>query len=868
MRGYNVLFPAGVQPSGLPTVAFSMRVARNDPIIVEHLRYHGVPRETIEKMANPIYTVQFFRKEYMKMWLSMGFSIDTTREICSIDPEYQKFIEWQFLKLNEKGLLIQKPHYIPFCPIHGPVAIDPSETDISKGGNAEIIKFTLIKFTCGKYVIPVATLRPETIFGITNIWINPKTIYTVLRVSNELWLVSKAAADKIKYFKDNVQFTNIILKGQEFLGKYCVNPLIDRKVPILPASFVDPNTGTGIVMSVPAHDPFDFIALEEIKKDPKWKKITGSINPITIIKTDKYQGIPSQRSIEENKGDLEEAKNALYRIELSQGVMLESCGEISNLPVNDAREKIKYILFERGYGDYFYDFSEEVVCRCGSKVYIKRIDDQWFIKYSDKGLKAKAHTCARNMVIKPDFYSRNIHNIIDWYDDRACARKGRWLGTPLPQNKEWIIEPISDSTIYPAMYIISKYINKGIINTGQLIPDVFDFIFLGKGDPQVITKKTKIPIELLLEIRKDFDYWYPVDMNCGGKEHMSVHFPVYIFNHVAIFPERFWPKGIFVNWWVIGKGGKISKSKGGAEPVPNLLEKYTADGIRLYYAHLASPHDDVVWDEAIAENYRKKVEEIYKTCQVLLDITRKEITKRTNIDKWIISRINRTILEATRNMEKYNIREAAHEIFFELHKDILWWLKRGGRDPGTAKYILDKWLRLMAPFTPHLAEEFWEQLGGEGFISVSIWPNYEQSQIDPQVELEETYIINLIDDINNIIKTIGKMPTKIYLYTAPDWTWNIIESLKRNKGEVSKAIKECLMMIKEISKQEIISTVRRISRFLPFNILMKIDEAHVLEMNKEFLRQLFNAEIYINKNYDPTNKKKTALPYKPAIHLE
>ena len=75
-------------------------------------------------------------------------------------------------------------------------------------------------------------------------------------------------------------------------------------------------------------------------------------------------------------------------------------------------------------------------------------------------------------------------------------------------------------------------------------------------------------------------------------------------------------------------------------------------------------------------------------------------------------------------------------------------------------------------------------------------------------------------------------------------------------------------MIKEISKQEIISTVRRISRFLPFNILMKIDEAHVLEMNKEFLRQLFNAEIYINKNYDPTNKKKTALPYKPAIHLE
>jgi len=868
MRGFNVLFPAGIQPSGLPTVAFSMKVARKDPVIIEHLRNHGVSDEIIVKMMDPIYTVQFFRSEYMKMWLSMGFSIDTSRDICSIDPEYQRFIEWQFLKLNDKGLLIQKSHYIPYCPIHGPVAVDPSETDISKGGNAEIVRFTLIKFICNEYTIPIATLRPETIFGVTNIWINPEADYVGLRLDNEIWIISKDAAEKIKYQKENVEFTHIMFKGKDFIGKNCLCPLTGRKVPILPASFVNPSTGTGIVMSVPAHDPYDYITLEEIKMNGKWKEITETIKPITIIKTNKYREIPALECIRENKGDIEKAKQILYRLELSQGVMLDLCGEISGMPVNIARDKIRQILIEKGYGDEFYEFSEEVVCRCGSKVFIKRINDQWFIKYSDQKLKEKAHKCAENMVIKPDSYARNIHNIIDWYDDRACARKGRWLGTPLPFDQEWIIEPISDSTIYPAMYIISKYIHQKKISSEQLIPELLDFVFLGKGDPEKISEKTKIPIELLVEIRKDFEYWYPVDMNCGGKEHMSVHFPVYIFNHVAIFPEKYWPRGIFVNWWVIGKGGKISKSKGGAEPIPNLLEKYTADGIRLYYAHLASPHNDIIWDEKVAERYKRRIGEIYKTCQILLSIIKKKIREATNIDKWIISRTNRTIQEATQLMENYCIRDAAHRIFFEFHKDILWWLKRGGKDSYVAVYILDKWVRLMAPFTPHLAEEFWEKLGRMRFVSVSKWPEFELDKIDDKIEAEERYIVNTIEDINNIIKTTGKQPSKIYIYTAANWTWKIIDILKDNEMDIDNAVRECLTVISNIPKEKTMKIIRRILRLVPYTTLIKINETDVLIANREYLEKLFNARVYINDNYDPMNKKTAALPYKPAIHLE
>jgi len=868
MRGYNVLFPAGIQPSGLPTIAFSMKVKRNDPVIIEHLRSHGIPDNIIKKLEDPFFAIEFFRKKYMEMWLRMGFSIDVTREICSIDPEYQRFIEWQFHKLYKKGLLIRKPHYIPYCPVHGPVAVDPSETDIARGGNAEIIKFTIIKFNFNEYILPVATMRPETLFGVINIWINPEAEYVMLRVNDEKWIVSKEAASKVKYQKNNVELTRITFKGNELIGKFCQCPVTKRKIPILPALFVDPDVGTGIVMSVPAHDPYDYINFTKIKKEAKWRKIIGNMKPIVIIKTNKYSGIPAEEIIKEKSENIEKAKQDLYRLELTRGRMLGNCGEISGLTVVEARERIRKILIENDLGDDFLDFSEKVICRCGARVYIKRIEDQWFIRYSNNKVKEMAHKCANRMTIKPDFYAENIHDIINWYDDRACARKGKWLGTPLPFDREWIIEPISDSTIYPAMYIIAKYVNSRKIKPEQLTLELLDYVFLGIGDPKELSGKIRVNVETIINMRKEFEYWYPVDMNCGGKEHMSVHFPAYIFNHVAIFPEKYWPRGIFVNWWVIGKSGKISKSKGGAEPVPNLLDKFTADGIRLYYAHLASPHDDIVWDEEVAKTYKKKIIETYKTCETLIEIAKKNESQLRDIDKWILSRINKTISQVTQHMENYEIREASHIIFFEFQKDINWWLKRGGNNSYVAEYVLERWIKMMAPFTPHLAEEFWWRLGRKEYVSTANWPKCEEELINDKVEITEDYIIRVIEDVNNIIKAIGRKPNRIIIYTAPEWTWEVLECIIKSKGNFDRALKELSSDLEKIPRREIISVMRAILRQFQTESVIRINEEEVLYVNKGFLEKVFNCVISINSNYDPLNKRKLAIPYKPAIYIE
>ena len=275
---------------------------------------------------------------------------------------------------------------------------------------------------------------------------------------------------------------------------------------------------------------------------------------------------------------LELATQEVYKAGFHTGVMNSNCGPYHGLTVAEAKDKVRDDLIKSRKADVFWDLSEEVVCRCGNKVHVKLVNDQWFIDYGNKRLTDESKAHASNMKIAPEEFHRNIPSVLEWFQERACARLGNWLGTRLPFDEKWIIEPISDSTLYPMYYIISLYVNKKKLKPEQMTEEFFDYVFLGKGD----VKKIKISRKLLKQIRKDFLYWYPLDINLGGKEHQTVHFPVFIMNHVAVLNKNYWPKGIIVNWWVTGKGDKISKSKGGAERISGGIERDSVDGMGVY----------------------------------------------------------------------------------------------------------------------------------------------------------------------------------------------------------------------------------------------------------------------------------------------
>ena len=873
MKGYDVMFPAGFHASGIPSIGFAKKVERGDPVTLTALRDYGCSKEQIQKLSDPEEVVRYFGEVYVRdYWQRFGFLIDYSRVMSTISEGYKHFIQWQFYKLHHMGLLIQKPHFAPFCSNCGPVAVDKSETDISKGGNAEIQEFTVIKFTLKDgTILPAATLRPETIFGVTNMWVNPGVTYLKIQIEGEKWICSEEAAKKLSYQYDKVQITDEYVRGTELIGQTCVVPLVNREIPILSGPFADPSVATGIVMSVPAHAPYDWIALLESGE---------SIDPITIIDVKGFGTNPAKQACDEmditsqkETGKLDEATELVYKKEFHTGILNEHCGKYAGIAIADIKDEVKNDLVRENVAAMMREFSEEVRCRCTETVVIKKIPDQWFIKYSDPKLTTASQNHVATMNIYPQEYKDALPDILTWFDDRACIRRGSWLGTEFPFKSGWIIEPISDSTLYPAYYLLSNYVNKGQLLPEDMTEAFFDYVFLGKGT-------AKSP--LWEQIRKDCEYWYPVDINLGGKEHKTVHFPVFLMNHVAVMPEAFRPRGIFVHWWVTQKGKeKISKSKGGAEHIAKAAQTYGVDAMRLYYTHVGSPFVDIEWDTDTVLKYKTKITSIYK---LFLQVASLDGSKDEHLDHWLISMMNRRVHLITEAFDRFDLRVASNHIFFDMQKDLQWYLKRGGDHKPTLTRLLEIWLLLITPITPHLAEELWHRTHNS-FVSCAPYPTVNDEEFSEKDEVGEYLLSRLIDDAQEIVKVTKINPKQLFVYTSPPWKQEVYHRAIKlaDKGilVVGSLMKELMSdpahksHAKELSQfvGKLPGEIKKLNDQDKQRFLLKLDEKASLQQSKDYLEQVFSCSITIFSaddadRYDPAGKARFAVPLRPALYFE
>ncbi|MGD8918824.1 MAG: leucine--tRNA ligase, partial [Nitrosopumilaceae archaeon] len=461
MQGYNVLFPMGFHYTGTPVLGMAKRIQSQEKEILDGLRniYH-VPEDAIKTFVEPIKIADYFHEEIKAGMIEMGYSIDWRREFTTIVPEYQKFIEWQITTLREKGRIIQGSHPVGWCPRdQNPVSQHDTMGDVEPKIED---KNYLVKFKLGEFVFPITTLRPETIFGITNLWVNPNTIYKKIKADDEKWIVSEECAKKLEFFGKEITIEGDIA-GSEIIGKY-VNALhVEQEIPILEADFVEPGMGTGLVMSVPAHAPKDYQALMDLKA--KGHEIASKIEPIPIITTDGYGEIPAKDVCERlgvnNQSDskLEEATNELYLKEFVGGKLNEKCGDFADEKVEFGRDKVRDWLKEKKLLEKFPTLQNAPIrCRCGTECVVKILNNQWFLNYGDEEWKELARNCFDEMNILPNKIKTEFKDVIDWLHERACARQ-QGLGTKLPWDKDWIVESLSDSVIYMAYYTISRFVN-------------------------------------------------------------------------------------------------------------------------------------------------------------------------------------------------------------------------------------------------------------------------------------------------------------------------------------------------------------------------------------------------------------------------
>ena len=261
MRGYNVIYPMGFHATGTPVLAFAKRIKNGDKDIVEELKVFHIPEEEIAKMTDPTYIASYFIKENGKIYIESGFSMDRRRGFVSTDPFFSKFVEWQFGILASKGYLTQGKHPVGWCPNeNNAVGMHDTKHDVEP----EIEKQTVVKFKVdGEEAWMIcSTYRPETLFGVTNIFIDETASYVVCKIGDDQkrYYISKASANILK-FQTNVEILEEV-DPKKMMEKRCINPISNQSIPVLPGFFVKQDIGTGIVISVPAHAPLTMLHLK------------------------------------------------------------------------------------------------------------------------------------------------------------------------------------------------------------------------------------------------------------------------------------------------------------------------------------------------------------------------------------------------------------------------------------------------------------------------------------------------------------------------------------------------------------------------------------------------------------------------------
>ncbi len=896
MQGYNVLWPWGWHWTGQPILGASQRVARGDEAYIKVLReMDGVPESELKKFVDPIYMAQYYTDEGRLAVRRIGFSVDWRREFTSVFPTYQKFIEWQYKNLKEKGYVTRGTHPVVWCPKDQSPTGD-HDRQIGEGVTPE--EYTLIKYKLDeKTYLPAGTFRPETVYGITNMWINPEATYVEADVNGENWIVSLEASEKLKEQERRVEVKRSF-KGKELIGKTFQNPVTKLEFPILPGWFVDPKTATGVVYSVPAHAPFDWLALRDLQQKPDVLKQFGidpdvvlSIKPVSIIKVDGYGEFPAVEIVEKlgikNQKDpkAELATEELYKKEFHGGILKANCGLYAGKTIREAKDTLIADFGKLGVAEKMYDLREPVVCRCMTQCLVKVLSDQWFLNYSDAAWKEKAHAVVAQMDVYPDSAKPWFNTVIDWLREWACART-TGFGTPLPWGKGWIIETLSDSTVYMAFYTINKHIKQNDIKPESLTPEVFDYIFYGKGKKEELSSKVGLSAGLLDSMRAEFLYWYPFDLRNSAKELVPNHLSFCVFHHAALFPPEHWPKAIGVNGMLMIEGQGMHKSKGNFVTLKGAVEKYGADATRCALLLGAEGMDDPDWRAENVNDLKTKFEALMSFAGGILSSAQEDLD--TTLERWLRSRLQHRIKEVTEALDELKTRTALQIALFEVWNDLRWYIQRKGNTQAQALgEAVNIWLKMLAPFAPFMCEELWSQTVEKGFISVAAWPRFDSDRLDLAAEEQENLVADVMSDTQNILKAMKITPKRICYYTAAPWKWQVYLKVleKTLAGEANIGIlmkefaadKELKLHMREVAGlvPRVIKSLTKVSGQRKANILRisTTDEKSILEGASVFLKERFNAEASVyceedQQRFDPKNRAVMAMPYQPAIYVE
>jgi leucyl-tRNA synthetase len=767
MQGYVVFEPIGLDGFGIHSENYAIKVGRH-------------PKEQAE----------ISQKNFYRQLRATGNAFDWSRTVETYDPGYYKWTQWVFIQLFKAGLAYKKKADVNFCPSCKTVLADEqviegkcercgSEVEkkaleqwffritnyadrllanLDKLDWSEVVKVAqrqwigksegaVVSFSLkqikgqddNKHRVEVFTTRPDTLFGATFLVISPELGKKWLEVG---W---KAPAPVIEYIENSLKKDQIArtddkkAKTGVDTGILAVNPVNKKEIPVWVADYVLGGYGTGAIMAVPAHDTRDYafakkygLTIREVISSSQGIEDGAYTGPGKLVNSGEWNGWEMPRSMVKVTNWLE--KKSIGRLETTYHL----------------RDWL--ISRQRYWGPPI----PMVYCEaCAEK------GRSWFTQSQNN---KKAEGMGISNFKFP--ISNDDWDVAGWYP----AADGD-LPVKLPEVKDW--KPLG--TGKSPLANVDSFVDTKCPECGEEArreTDVSD-TFLDSAwyfFRYISTEFDDKPFDRLRVKR-----WLPVTMYIGGAEHSVLHllysrFLTMAFKDLGLcdFEEpfsRFYAHGLLVK-----DGAKMSKSKGNVVVPDEYIRKFGADTLRTYLM-FAGPYDQGgdFRDTGIEgmSRFLKRVWTLFKNTKNLEQETDKNKEESLRM-------MHRTIKGLTEDLEglRYNTAIAK----------LMTWYNFLSSQGSVGIEEIGVYLKLLAPFAPHMSEELWQLLrvsrvGTRSFSSIHLeeWPKYNSTYLEEDV-------VTVVVQVNGKMRETIKIQSSILQLSSQ----NKVEDLARKNERVSK----------------------------------------------------------------------------------
>ena len=816
------------------------------------MRALGIPNEDIHKFSDAHHWLEHFPPLCQRDLNDFGARVDWRRSMVTTDanPYYDAFVRWQMNRLKDLDKIQYGERYTVYSPKDGQPCMDHDRTE---GEGVAPQDYTALKLKViewapkaaelikGKlpagakvYFVP-ATLRPETMYGQTCCFVGPKLTYGVFKVSeNEYYIVTKRAAWNMAFqgtfftgdqFPKNIEELPTVLEfvGSDVVGTLVSAPLSIHEggVRVLPMDSVLATKGTGVVTSVPSDSPDDYATVMDLAKKAEYYGIQrqwADLEIPAIIQTPTYGDRTAKHLVEKMKinspkdaKQLAEAKDLAYKEGYYKGTML--IGDCKGEAVEKAKPKIKADLIKKGEAFEYAEPNGHVVSRSGDTCVTAYLG-QWFLNYgeNDPGWRDTVSEHVKGDLETYESETQNgFEKNLDWLNRWACART-YGLGSKLPWDPKFLVESLSDSTIYMAYYTISYLLHSDIfgktagvlpIKAEQMTDGVWDYIFCRQPFDEKALASSKISREHLDTMKREFAYWYPLDMNSSGKDLIPNHLTFFLYVHLALFPREFWPRSVRANGHLLLNGEKMSKSTGNFLTLSQAVQKFGADACRISLADAGDGVEDANFEEPVANQIILRMYTLKEWCEdVVKDTTLRSADSPANnfYDKLFLNEMHTLIHEAHTHYTKTDYKAALKPALYDFisARDFYREALIAASEPmhaGLIRTYVELQALLITPIAPHWADYIYQEvLHHPTTIQNALWPSVPDPS--PSLTAAREYVratasaITSAEAAQQKRKEKGKatlfdpkLPKKLSIFYAssyPAWQTEYIELVRRN----------------------------------------------------------------------------------------